>query len=398
MAKVNDICTFLKDRKETDAPTLVASATDDVSQSELMMVENEVKKSTQVRKHYNKIVPETIKREAWKYALLHRTKVTVERFNKVYPKCTFVRTTINNWKLKMKKEKDGKTIFKKKGRPNLVSDDFMKKIKTIMIGTRTAGTAISRRIVMTIGNGVVRSNSPTLLKENGGSLELTENWVRGVIRSMNWTKRKGTTAKIEPSKQFLLEEKLTFQKKISGVIFEHDISKELIINLDQTPLSYVSPGKYTFDIKGVKTIPIKGIDDKRQITATFAISMSGEFLPIQVIYEGKTKRCLPKYTFPASFDATFSENHWSNTEKSLSFFNEIVFPHFKNVRKAKGYPDEQMSLIIMDTFKGQDNDEVAKLCRKNNCALISVPHNLANKFQPLDITVNKPAKSFIKDK
>ena len=126
--------------------------------------------------------------------------------------------------------------------------------------------------------------------------------------------------------------------------------------------------------------------------------MSREFLLTQVIYKGKTKRCLPKYTFPASFDATFSENHWSNTEKSLSFFNKIVFPHFKNVRKAKGYPDEQMSLIIMDTFKGQDNDEVAKLCRKNNCALIIVPHNLANKFQPLDITVNKPAKSFIKGK
>ena len=52
-----------------------------------------------------------------------------------------------------------------------------------------------------------------------------------------------------------------------------------------------------------------------------------------------------------------------------------------------------MSLIIMDTFKGQDNDEVAKLCRKSNCALIIVPHNLTNKFQSLDITV----KSFIKD-
>ena len=90
--------------------------------------------------------------------------------------------------------------------------------------------------------------------------------------------------------------------------------------------------------------------------------------------------------------------HWSNTEKSLSFFKKIVLPYFKNVRKVKGYPDEQMSLIIMDTFKGQGNDEVAKLCRSNNCALIVVPHNLTNKFQPLDITVNKPAKSFIKDK
>ena len=84
------------------------------------------------------------------------------------------------------------------------------------------------------------------------------------------------------------------------------------------------------------------------MTATFAISMSGEFLSIQVIYEGKIKICLPNYTFPASFDATFSESHWSNTEKSISFFNNIVFPHFKNFPKTKGYLDEQMSLIIMD--------------------------------------------------
>ena len=190
---MNDICTFLKGRKDTDAPALVASATDDVSQSELMMVENEIKKLTQIRKNYNKIVPGTIKKETGKYALLHGTKATVERFSKVYPQYTFVRTTINNWILKMKKKKDGKTIFKKKGQPKLVSDHFMKKIKTIMIGTRAAGTAISCRIVTAISNGVVRSNSPILLKENGGSLELTEDWSRGVIKSMNWTKKKGTT-------------------------------------------------------------------------------------------------------------------------------------------------------------------------------------------------------------
>ena len=74
MTKVNDIRTFLKGQKETDTPALVASATGDVSQSELMMVENEIKKSAQVAKHYNKIIPETIKRGSGKYALLHGTK------------------------------------------------------------------------------------------------------------------------------------------------------------------------------------------------------------------------------------------------------------------------------------------------------------------------------------
>ncbi len=67
------------------------------------------------------------------------------------------------------------------------------------------------------------------------------------------------------------------------------------------------PGKCTFNAKGSKTVQFKGIDDKRQITATFAISLSGEFLLIQVIHEGKTERCLPKYEFPKEFDVTFSE-------------------------------------------------------------------------------------------
>ena len=61
MAKLNDIRNLLKGRKETNAAALVLSATDDVSQTELMVVENEIKKLTQIRKHYNKIVPETMK-------------------------------------------------------------------------------------------------------------------------------------------------------------------------------------------------------------------------------------------------------------------------------------------------------------------------------------------------
>ena len=52
----------------------------------------------------------------------------------------------------------------------------------------------------------------------------------------------------------------------------------------------------------------------------------------------------------------------------------------------------------MDTSKGQDNEVVAKVCRENNCNFIIVSHDLTNKFQPLDITFNKVAKSFIKEK
>ena len=52
----------------------------------------------------------------------------------------------------------------------------------------------------------------------------------------------------------------------------------------------------------------------------------------------------------------------------------------------------------MDTFKGQDNDTLKKLCVENNCNVMIVPHNLTNKFQPFNLSVNKAVKSFIHNK
>ena len=56
-----------------------------------------------------------------------------------------------------------------------------------------------------------------------------------------------------------------------------DVPSALVLNLDQTPLSYVSPGKYTFSLKGSKNVPINGLDDKRQIAVTFVFSATSAY-------------------------------------------------------------------------------------------------------------------------
>ena len=165
----------------------------------------------------------------------------------------------------------------------MLDETLLKKVKDIVIGTRTAGGVkkiINKKQVLKIAKGVVRANNPNALKEFGGSLDLTDRWARDVLKQLKWSKRKGTTGKFDPSPQFLAEEKFTFQRIISTAILEHDIPALLAFNLNQTPLSYVSPEKYTFSFKCAKNVPIKGIDDKRHITATFAVSLTGKFLPI----------------------------------------------------------------------------------------------------------------------
>ena len=48
-------------------------------------------------------------------------------------------------------------------------------------------------------------------------------------------------------------------------------------------------------------------------------------------------------------------------------FKVIIFPYLSAKKKKLGYPEDQHSLIIIDTFKDQDNQEIKRLCAKNDC-------------------------------
>ena len=73
-----------------------------------------------------------------------------------------------------------------------------------------------------------------------------------------------------------------------------------MINSDQTPSLMVPGRKHTMVLKGSKNVTIAGATDKRKITAAFAITLSGNFLPMQLICEGKTVQSLPRFQFPNS--------------------------------------------------------------------------------------------------
>ena len=94
---------------------------------------------------------------------------------------------------------------------------------------------------------------------------------------------------------------------------------------------------------------------------------------MQLIYTVETRRCLFRYDFPVSFSAGFTENHWSNAERSIEFVQEIFFPYLKKMKKEKGFPAEQHRLVSMDTFKAQENDILEKLCSKSRCETMIIP-------------------------
>lgn len=58
-----------------------------------------------------------------------------------------------------------------------------------------------------------------------------------------------------------------------------DIPNELVINWDHTGIHYVPVSNWTMATECLKRIEVKGLGDKRQLTAVFAASLAGHFLP-----------------------------------------------------------------------------------------------------------------------
>ena len=148
--------------------------------------------------------------------------------------------------------------------------------------------------------------------------------------------------------------------------------------------------------EGSKRVEIVGADDKRQITAVFGRTMSGDFLPPQLIYQGKTSKCLPKIEFPNNWHVTWSENHWSNQQTMEDYVLKILLPYIDGKRSTLKLTSDHPALVIFDRFRGQCTDKILGLLHTNNVHVVIVPPNCTDRLQPLDVSVNKAAKEYMR--
>ena len=167
-----------KKGSQVQIPQLVKSS-DNVTVAEVSAINTELKNSCKEKKKYQTDLPSKVKDEVVKYAHRYQTQVAVAHFCGKYQQDTIKRTTVNNWKRKFynPQEEVGEPPekFNKKGRPSLVGEELLVKIKEAIIGIRLTRAVISR-------------NSLNSLSEFGGGITLTDNWAKGVLKSMDYVK------------------------------------------------------------------------------------------------------------------------------------------------------------------------------------------------------------------
>ena len=76
---------------------------------------------------------------------------------------------------------------------------------------------------------------------------------------------------------------------------------------------------------------------------------------------------------------------------------DVINPYVVRKRKELELSDTQKALVVWDVFKGQVTDKVLKKLDSLNIEYVPVPANMTHFFQPLNLTVNRAAKHFMRN-
>ena len=225
-----------------------------------------------------------------KYPLL--TESTVRNFKKAYNE------KLQKESKKMNPQPVDSITPQPRGHPPILLELDTKLIQ-LLLAIRTKGGVVNIHVVRATSKALIESNPIT--GSHLAKFKMPRSWVHSIYRRMGFSRRTGTTTRPPVLKGLYDACKRDYLCDVHDKRTKYNIPAELVLNADQTPSSYVSVGR-TMDLQGSRAVPIKGLTDKRNITLTLVITLSGVFLPFQIIYAGKTKASQPRdIQFPPVF-------------------------------------------------------------------------------------------------
>lgn len=272
-------------------------------------------------------------------------------------------------------------------------------VKRILLTMRDRGAVVSLLVVQHILRIVIENKEPTLLAELKLSKHFSSVWVR---EALGWSWRMRTTAASKLPLDWRAQG-VQMAKRIAFNIQVHKVHPSLVVNMDQTGILLAPADCRTYETKGSKAVKVIGADDKRQITACIASSLSGDLLPLQLIFQGKTDQCHPPLTEEARsafVHLTHSENHWSNQTTMQEYICKVLIPYAERRMHEHNLPRDSHIVLVLDVWAVHKSEEFRRFIRTNHpqIHLVFIPANCTSQLQVADVMLQRPFKHGVRQR
>ena len=80
------------------------------------------------------------------------------------------------------------------------------------------------------------------------------------------------------------------------------------------------------------------------------------------------------------------------------YIERIIVPYVNSKRNELKFQSDQPTLAIFDVFRGQQSQSIMDLLEENNIFVVNIPANCTDRLQPMDLSINKSVKDFMRSK
>lgn len=264
----------------------------------------------------------------------------------------------------------------KKGRYPQVDETVLQ----FVIDTRSKGLPVTRQTMQLKALEAATNNGINTFKATRG-------WCDRFMRRQGLSLRRRTSICQKIPIDF--ETKLVnFQRYIIELHKNRNYSFSQIGNADETPVCFDMPRNYTVNSRGAKEIKIKTTGyEKQRVTVMLCITADGHKLPPYLILNRKT---IPKNeTFPKDVIVCAQKNGWMTSEMMDNWIDVIW-------NRRPGALRNPCNILVIDAFKGHTSEQIKKKLQNKNCDLVVIPSGMTSQLQPLDVSVNKPFKDYLR--
>ena len=258
-----------------------------------------------------------------------------------------------------------------------------KQVCTFIDQKRNDGLGVSRSLIRLEALRIARQLgiSETEFKASPG-------WCTRFMNRNGYSIRTHTKIAQKLPKEFA--DKITnFQRYIIRLRLRTEYALDCIGNMDETPVTMDMVGNNTVDKVGKKTILLKTTGhEKCRYTVVLAYMADGTKLPPMLIFKRKT---LPKVKWPKGVVVHAHPKGWMD-EQGCDIWLEKVW------RQRPGGVRNKKSLLVWDQFSAHLTPKVNSKVRALNTDVAVIPGGLTGILQPLDVSMNKPFKTGLRQR
>ena len=327
-----------------------------------------------------------------KYAAEHGNAEAMKRFKQEFPELP--ESTVRSFKIKYNNaleagQSSGEAIekipSKRRGRPKLLGD-YDTQVQQFVKALQQSGTVVTPQVVIAAAEGIVSANNKELLASNGGNVSLKKTWAVSLMKRVGLRKSRATKSTGSDVSVGSVDDS-SYMGQILNAISSHSVPLELVIGWEQFDLPVIPDG-----YNSTNGDDCEGGNSSRSIIGLIGVTISGNILPFQLVYDGESESCHPQYTFPSDFSIFHHprQSPSTNKESVLNFLTKIVLPYVRKIRCDKGLKATHPAIVIHQALTDGEED-VVSLLQDNSIIPITLPSDCTE----CDITF--PVYQFIEE-